>query len=32
MTWEDVIEYEKRDSYEAGLEEGINKFISACRK
>ena len=40
MTWEDVIEYEKRDSFEAGREEGlqagietgINNFISACRK
>ncbi len=29
MTWEDVIEYEKRDSYEEGREEG---FILACRE
>jgi hypothetical protein len=29
MTWEDVIEYEKRDSYEAGMETG---FIKACRE
>ena len=32
MTWEDVIEYEKRDSYEAGLEQGINALISTCRE
>ena len=36
MTWEDVIEYEKRDSYEdgrkSGLEQGINALISTCRE
>ena len=44
MTWDDVIEYEKRDSFEAGheagleeglqagMETGINNFIAACRK
>jgi flagellar biosynthesis/type III secretory pathway protein FliH len=40
MTWEDVIEYEKRDSYEdgkksgleQGLEQGINALVSACRE
>ena len=37
MTWEDVIEYEKRDSYEdgrkSGREEGREEgFISACRE
>ena len=32
MTWEDVIEYEKRDSYEAGLEQGIIALISTCRE
>lgn len=40
MTWEDVIEYEKRDSYEdgrksgleQGLEQGINALISTCRE
>ena len=31
MTWEDVIEYEKRDSYEAGMEAGMEAgFIKAC--
>ena len=33
MTWEDVIEYEKRDSYEAGMEVGMEAgFIKACRE
>ena len=44
MTWDDVIEYEKRESFEAGheagleeglqagMETGINNFIAACRK
>ena len=33
MTWEDVIEYEKRDSYEAGMESGMETgFIKACRE
>ena len=40
MTLDDVINYEKRDSFnegvecgrKAGLEEGTDKFISACRK
>lgn len=33
MTWEDVIEYEKRDSFKAGHEAGaIDGFISASRK
>lgn len=40
MTLDDVINYEKRDSYnegveegkKAGIEEGVDKFISACRK
>lgn len=32
MTWEDVIEYEKRDSFEEGKKVGINNFISACHK
>ena len=44
MTWEDVIEYEKRDSYEdgrksgleqgleQGLGQGINALISTCRE
>lgn len=36
MTLDDVINYEKRDSYiegkKSGIEEGVDKFISACRK
>jgi predicted transposase/invertase (TIGR01784 family) len=36
MTLDDVINYEKRDSYnegrKAGVTEGADKFISACRK
>lgn len=40
MTLDDVINYEKRDSYyegveegkKVGIEEGADKFISACRK
>ena len=36
MTLDDVINYEKRDSYiegkKSGIEEGVEKFISACRK
>ena len=33
MTWEDVIEYEKRDSYEDGKKSGLEQgFIKACRE
>lgn len=32
MTFGDVIDYEKEESYNAGLEEGLKVFISTCRE